>query len=338
MKIKSSFLLIIQFIALCSLYAKSHTKKPAPPPSKIKIPTLNQTLKTTGTKKIARSTKVVTINMPKCGTHLLLKCISLLGNPKLQSGYNNINHIRPNAMQWKRLNQINQFDPPMHYKGPLHVPTAGPIPKQFAAAFNSNYSLLWTHMTYTAEAEEFLNKKNSLANFFIIRDPRAMLVSMAHMVKDGWHGEHANVEDIIWDFIDGRQKHFIRWGVTVNIAYPLIWELGVTDFYKLYLPWMKAKNFYTVRFENLIGAKGGGSDEIQLQEINNIARHIGMNLSAEQITSIRNKLFGGSITFREGKIDGWKKHFTPEMITAYKETPGACQLLIDLGYEKDTNW
>ena len=281
---------------------------------------------------------VMCVTMPKCGTHLLLKCISLFNVPRMQFPYNRTNALKPTPAKWKKLNALNKFDPPHHYKGPLHIPTGGPLPQNLRLAFHSNIrDLLSYHLVYSPEAEAFLNK-HSKANFLIIRDPRAMLVSMAYMVKDGWHGEHANVEDIIWDFIDGRQKHFIRWGVTVNTGYPLIWELGVTDFYKLYLPWMKKKNFYTVHFENLIGAKGGGSDEQQVQEISNIAKHIGLSLPIEQIKAVRDQLFGGTATFREGKISGWQKVFTPEMKAAYKAVPGANQLLIDLGYEKDTNW
>ncbi len=302
------------------------------------IPTTVVTKPIQQQKKVSTQDKVVCITMPKCGTHLLLKCLSLFDIPRLESSYKSDRHVKPSPFAEALYKRVNQFDPPNHFKGRLHIPTVGPLPKILISAMaHSNQRLFWYHWPYTPEAEDFF-ARNTLSNFFIIRDPRAMLVSMAHMVKDGWHGEHANVENIIWDFIDGRQKHFIRWGVTVHEAYPLIWELGVTDFYKLYLPWMKSPHFYTVRFEHLIGAKGNGSDALQLQEIKNIANHIGVQLTAEKILHIRNQLFGGTITFREGKTGGWKSHFTPEMKAAYKAVPGACQLLIDLGYEKDDAW
>jgi hypothetical protein len=276
--------------------------------------------------------------MPKCGTHLLLKCISLFNIHQLQTDYKTDKHIKPSRFAEALYKRVNNRNPPLHFKGRLHVPTMGPLPKILLDQMeHSNNRLFWYHWPYTKEADECLSK-DTMGNFFVIRDPRAMLVSMAYMVKDGWHGEHANVEDIIWDFIDGRQKHFIRWGVTVHEAYPLIWEAGITEFYKLFLPWMKANTFYTVRFEHLIGSKGHGSDALQLEEITNIARHIGLQLDPEKLLSIRNELFGGTTTFREGTTNGWQKIFTPEMKAAYKAVPGACQLLIDLGYEKDANW
>ncbi len=321
MKLKSHILLLLQlFTAGTLLHADSQEKK-----SHHNVKTM-------------KNDNIVCITMPKCGTHLLLKCISLFESPGLTTNYDGIDNIKPSAFAEALYKRVNQYDPPHHFKGRLHTPTVGPFPKILATTMkNTKDRLFWSHWPYTQEAAKFLDNK-TIANFFVIRDPRAMLVSMAHMVKDSWHGEHANIEDIVWDFIDGRQKNFIRWGVTVHEAYPLIWELGVTDFYKLYLPWMHAKNFYTVRFENLIGNKGGGSDELQLQEIKNIATHAGVTLPLEKIITIRDQLFGGSTTFREGKTDGWKKLFSPEMKVAYKKAPGATQLLIDLGYEANDQW
>lgn len=284
--------------------------------------------------------KVVCITMPKCGTHLLIKCISLFEQPRLYLRYEGTHEAyKPRGARKKKFDQLNKFDPPHHYKGEFHIPTVGALPKLLKNfLYHSPKRLFWWHWPHTKEAEAAVVSR-TIGNFFIIRDPRDMIISMAHMVQNGWNEEHYPVvDDLIYDFIDGRQKHFIRWGVEVHSAYPLLWELGVVGFYKLYLPWMKAKKFHTVYFENLVGSKGGGSDEIQLEEIRKIANHIKVKLSPEQLKKVHDQLFGGSRTFREGQITGWKKHFTPEMKAAFKKTPGANELLIELGYEKDTNW
>ncbi len=284
--------------------------------------------------------KVVCINMPKCGSHLLIKCLSLLGISRLHATYNKPEAIQPSPQFWAFYETVKDKLPPQHFTGRFDPRTMGPISSIFKRQIdlrNTSKDLVWSHWPYTKEAADYILPR-SKAQFFIIRDPRAMLVSMAFMVSKGYRGEATDAQPIMFDFIDGRQKNFVPWGVTVNEAYPLLWEYGVVDFYKMYLPWMQAKGFYTVRFENLIGSKGGGSDELQYQEILNIAKHIGVTLSAEKITEVSDGLFGGSTTFREGQIDGWKKHFTPEMKEAFKKAPGATQLLIDLGYEKDSSW
>jgi len=281
--------------------------------------------------------KVVCINMPKCGSHLLNKCISLFGDPRLQTAYDTLEAIKPTRSFVVLYDSFKDKQPPMHFTGRFDPRTMGPISWILKGQLNSKKGFIWSHWPYTPEAEKYINLK-SRANFFIIRDPRAMLVSMAFMVSKGYQGEEADPLPIMLDFIDGRQKSFVPWGVTVNEAYPLLWEYGIVGFYKMYLPWMQAKNFYTVRFENLVGARGGGSDLAQHEEICNIAKHIGITLSEEKIKQVVVDLFGGSNTFREGQVDGWKKHFTPEMKKLFKNVPGANQLLIDLKYEKNADW
>ncbi len=284
---------------------------------------------------------VVCFTMPKGGTHLLIKCLTLFEQPGLSIPYTGRkNNFKPGPSLQAYYDKVNRFDPPRHFKGRFHTPTFGPLPDGLLSQMkvSTKNRLFYSHWPYTKETERFLSPKTT-GSFFIIRDPRDMIISMAHMVKDGYYpNQHANVEDLIYDFIDGRQKHFIKWGVEVHDTYPLLWESGVVGFYNLYLPWMKAQKIYTVRFEALVGSKGGGSDDVQYQEIDNIARHIKLTLPKAAIKKVQEQLFGDSFTFREGQIGGWKKTFTPEMKQAFKKAPGAIELLIKLGYEKDGNW
>jgi hypothetical protein len=284
--------------------------------------------------------KVLCITIPKCGTHLLRKTLSLFGMPRLADQYDNTHRIKPSRTFWALYDKLNKYDPPRHFTGVLDPRTQGAIParlKQRLKRMHTPTDLVWSHWPYTQGADKFV-QRYTRANFFIIRDPRSMLVSMAFMLSKGLRGEETDPLLLMQDFVDARKKHFIRWGVAVNGTYPLLWEYGVVDFYKLYLPWMKANKFHTIRFEDLVGSKGGGSDEAQYKTIKDMANHLGIGLSDKKIKQISYDLFGGSTTFREGRIDGWKKHFSPEMKAAFKSVPGANQLLIDLGYETDCNW
>jgi hypothetical protein len=289
----------------------------------------------------ASSDTIMCISIPKCGTHLLLKCLELLGDQRF--GY----YCKPEQKLFKK---ITSPTPPHHTKGRFYFAQLNPVPKEMIDAtltsleknitqmHNQNKIILHDHLPYFREVEDYLNAKTR-ARFFIFRDPRAMIVSMAYMIKDGWEkDQHASPQDLTWDFINSKKKHFIPWGVANHGFYPLLWEIGVVNFYRLYLPWMRANNVYTVRFEDLVGSKGGGSDAAQEKTIYGLAQHIGITLSQEKFAHVKNKLFGNSGTFREGKIDGWKKNFTPAMKKAFKKVPGANQLLIELGYEKDENW
>jgi len=95
-------------------------------------------------------------------------------------------------------------------------------------------------------------------------------------------------------------------------------------------------NILKIRFEDLVGEKGGGSSEKQSQAILDIANFLNIQLSDEQLHYVCENLYGNSPTFRKGTIGQWKLYFDEELKEIYKETHG--QLLIDLGYEKDFNW
>lgn len=91
-----------------------------------------------------------------------------------------------------------------------------------------------------------------------------------------------------------------------------------------------------VKFEDLIGARGGAKDDIQLITILNIANFLDISISQDKIRKIRNTLWGKSSTFRKGIIGDWKNYFNQEHIQLYKEKYG--YELIKLGYENDLNW
>lgn len=285
--------------------------------------------------KINKGNHIICITIPKSGTHLLHKCLVLL-NMK------GVFHPEQNGVSEKfieKIRELNKLPPPNHYKGLFHIPTVGKIPRVAVKqmAYSAQPRSFWMHWPYTGESEKIFNQYGK-ANFFMIRDPRDQLVSMVHMVYRNTNGETALFEEALIDLIDGRQQQYIPWAVEIQTAHPLMWELGVVGFYELYTPWKNSKNFYTVRFENLVGSAGQGSLDIQIQEIQNIALHLGIELSFEEALTVTENLFGGTHTFREGKIGGWKQYFTPEIKKIFKSTPGACQLLIDLGYETDNEW
>ncbi len=96
--------------------------------------------------------------------------------------------------------------------------------------------------------------------------------------------------------------------------------------------------FYIVRFEDLVGPKGGGNKERQTEEIFNLAAYINVPISREQASVYGDRLFGHmqSTTFRQGQIGSWKKALNLKQKSWIKVNFGAT--LICLGYESDLNW
>lgn len=158
-----------------------------------------------------------------------------------------------------------------------------------------------------------------------IRDPRDVVVSF---VNRSFKPALYKLED--WGQLPYEQK----------ISYILNYNESI-----YYVPLQFAYFFETlsnnpdacvVKFENLVGAKGGGSDKLQFSEIRKIADYLEIEISEEKIKSIAQNLFGGTETFKKGKIGLWKESFTEEQKEKAKELFG--ETLIKLGYEEDLNW
>ena len=268
--------------------------------------------------------RVVCVTIPKSGTHLLLKCITLLDVEGIAYKY------------WKKPRGFHLHD--LNER----------VPRPLKHAFSKDNRAITKHLVYTPEAEAFIKDK-TLANFFMVRDPRAQLVSQARTFQEHRiDGNKRSLEDLMLDIILARKENFmlsrrhldnpdLPGNIIVAIA-DLFWLEGLHGFYSRFLPWMKAEKFHTVRFEDLIGENGGGSKEKQTQEIRNIAQHLGVQLTEEKLAYVVENLFGGTGTFREGQSASWKQHFTPNVTAAFKADQRLMQLLIDLGYEKDANW
>ncbi len=277
---------------------------------------------------------VMLITIPKSGTHLLEKCLYLMDSKNLGYDYNEKFNFEE---RWK-LNNIKDQLPPDHWKGTWHPSTVSTSISKIKRNYSDKNAAYKSHMWYRDDYDYFLDGKN-FRKILLLRDPRAVLVSFANMVKDGFKPSHKiEFEDLLLDLIDGRQKNYIPWASSKHPAYPFVWEVGMCNFYKHYLPFIRSKNCLTIRFENLVGGKGGGSDELQVHEIKQIAQHVGVAVSDNKIVEIMSDLFGGSATFNQGTIDGWKKYFTPVVKEAFKKAPGANALLLALGYERDINW
>jgi hypothetical protein len=111
---------------------------------------------------------------------------------------------------------------------------------------------------------------------------------------------------------------------------------NVDERFRAVLPWLSQPFNYTTFFEKLVGARGGGSQQAQVKELTNLARHLRMACTRRDIERIPDELFGNTATFRQGSIGSWRNSFGEEHKRAFKEVAG--QLLIDLGYEKNLDW
>lgn len=167
-------------------------------------------------------------------------------------------------------------------------------------------------------------------NFLVIvnvRDLRDLLVSYVYHMSsrlDEEIGRTASLEEKLTQVLNPNLSRLGK-SIEKNVI------LGIE--------WLQRPNVIATRFEDFVGAPGGGDENKQAQVIASLANHLGISLSSQKLKQIQFNLFGNtkgprvSGTFRKGKIGSWKQHFTNVHIELFKKYWADHQLA--LGYPLD---
>ena len=262
-------------------------------------------------------------SLPKSGTHLLEKTVVLLGT----FHYGEV-HLDARLADFDNLQHSGGPVAPAGVDNPQLVPIYY-IRQKVRSLTNNEYAT--AHMPYS-ESLNSLFEKLKLRMLLILRDPRDVVVSHAHYIA-------SEPQHFFYDFYQSLSE-FARITASI-IGVPKFEEnsaicLDINRRYRNVLGWCEQPYVYTTFFEKLVGPLGNGDKKNQAQEINAIAKHLGLELQKADIQRIAENLFGDSVTFRKGKIGGWRDCFSVDNTEIFKEVAG--QLLIDLGYETDFNW
>lgn len=250
---------------------------------------------------ICTTNPFVVVTPEKTGTHLLTRALTFLTGKQ-------VFHV------WDRTTTVSELDD--------YLETAEKEDKFF-------------HMHAFPEphiVDAF--KQRGYKVIFLLRDPRDQLISVLYYIHDcRWEYENLrmdypfgklNFDEKIEEMITGE-----KFGIRVP-----------HDFFIRRIPWMDMEGLsvYTVRFEKLVGEKGGGSLMDQIDELMTLANFLTIELSIDNAQQIAEQLFGwqGLGTFRSGKIGSWKTHYNEQHITSFKRHFG--NLLINLGYESNFEW
>lgn len=266
------------------------------------------------------SQQIISISIPKCGTHLITKCISLItGRKTVEYGPDDI-----------------RYDRRYIHNGAHFTVT----PDDFTFFTHLPHNKFWlTHLLPLPEYIEQLSVTDTHSIFFLYRDPRDQIVSLMHWIRKMRKQDNGTYKstvdqlsnaELITALIQGCKLHHSDDKHTTHIV-----TNDINVRYRTYLQWQDMPGICTVRFEDLVGSQGNGSDEAQWEAVRTIALHMGITLNDYDLNRIAAHLFGRK-TFREGQIGSWKKIFTESHKKLFKEVAG--QLLIDLGYETDFNW
>jgi hypothetical protein len=222
---------------------------------------------------------IMIVSIPKSGTHLLERALCL--KPEIYRSF------------YKTLNGGN-ID--MVYGGL----------KKVVSKIKGN-QLLVSHLYYSEDAYEALMKKN-IKILFIYRNPKDVIISNAYYLAD--KSTHRLNETFKKLEMKDRIKLLIEGNENMK---------GVAWHYNKFLGWKDKPSVLSIKYEDLIGEKGGGSREKQEKILRDIFDHLEYPLSIDEFNSIVEGVFSNkSPTFRSGKNKQWETYFDDEIRERYQ--------------------
>ncbi len=238
-------------------------------------------------------------SIPKSGTNLVLQIV------KSYPGVRFYDTIILDRGIWRS----NQSDQPYLIDGIRKL-----LPRECAAA----------HLPYTAQLAEILRQQQTL-HFFIIRDPRDILISDLHFASRiaYWHPLYKDLNRMATD--DERLYALIRGFEYGNgRVHP---DFGVRM--RKYLGWIDEPGTCVVRFEDLVGTSPASILERMDRYFTEHAGWAGQSDPIKTTMSVIDP--GRSKTFRKGQPGEWRHQFSESHLLAFSEV--ASDMLQRFQYE-----
>ncbi len=185
---------------------------------------------------------------------------------------------------------------------------------QYRLKGESTPSFLWYHFwEFNPQSVKFSSNHKFILNTRDIRDLAISLTeycietNLNPFLGNGPSEDQAHRDWLALPYLDKIKALF----------QPEIWEKSrlykECEALETFLAQTPNDRIYLTSFEKLVGPQGKGDRGIQRREIKNISNFLGIQLSYAQINRITDSLFGGTRTFRQGRIGRWKELFNDEL-------------------------
>lgn len=234
--------------------------------------------------------KVFINSLPKSGTNLLGKCFELLD-------FKLVDHIGSRAYLRNKFLRICGLTLGQGYIIGIDTPievSKSRIDNKLLRLQDGQF--ITAHVGYTSSILEKILENNILP-ILITRDPRAVLSSFVHyVVKEKKHVLHSHFISLSeQERFLAALKGFSANGVKLHSLRERCLSLD---------SWIRSEDVLKIKFEEIVGVKGGGNSDKQLKCLENIFEFTGSDLN--KIKLVQENLFGpGTITFRKGRVDAW---------------------------------
>lgn len=240
----------------------------------------------------SKAPSIVCISIPKSGTHLLERALCL--HPDL----------------------YRKLLPTLHVN---NIEIYGGLASVLENLRNGQ--IVVCHLRYSREDEALLAGASSRV-VFIHRDPRDVLVSeVFYAMKRKTHWAHEVYAKL------PHMRNRLRVAIEGDPTGQLV---GIRHKLERFAGWLDSDCF-SLCFEDLIGAKGGGEASTQSETLTSLHDYLGWGTSKEYSNELSRKLFGvSSPTFRKGQIGQWKQYFDDELTGLFNREVGS--LMQRFGY------
>jgi hypothetical protein len=271
--------------------------------------------------------RIVANSIPKSGTNLMARLLTLLGFEQTsEMGIRSRLVAGPFSPARKLLRARSKEKVTIGVTSPQRIDRRW-LGRRLSRVPDGCF--VTAHCVYSPELASLFAEER-MRVVCILRDPRDVAVSQMHHIKQ--RKRHPIHEAFVALPSDNER-------LLVSIRGGLLGMremLSLDERYRRFLGWQDDDNAMLVKFEDLVGPRGGGSAETQRRTVERVARHVGLEPDERMMRTVEENIFGVSNTFRKGQIGGWREEFSEEHARAAREIAGA--LLVELGYEADTEW
>jgi len=267
--------------------------------------------------------RVILLSPPKSGTHLLSDCLALM--PKMM-------------FSGRRLALREYYAPGKPNGGRSDPPKA-------TRALDENRirrflggcpqgMFVTTHAPFHPTLRDLIGDLR-FKQVLLLRDPRDVVVSNMFFTK---HRPDVQYHEYYVEVLKSDEERIMAtirgFGQHEGTDHP---RESIREMFEGYTPWLDDPSTLVVRFEDLVGPRGGGVSAKQLEEIKRIADFVERPISNEHAKRLAHNMYSRtSLTYRKGIIGDWQNHFTEDHRRVFKRVAG--DILITLGYEKSTEW
>lgn len=289
---------------------------------------------------------VLVNSLPKSGTHLLERALMLLGVTNREATRSLPRRVTDrlglsappfiehrSARRWSRVHlQGERYGPdaghsiPVGVFSPIYVPA--PVMVSWLRPAVSG-AFVKAHLPYDPGLATLFDQTGTRP-ITILRDPRAVVASMVPYVLDAGNFRHGLKQEFQMRSEEERIDFVIEGGTAQN-GQPL---LSLAEAFASVLDWSRHPGSLVVRFEDLVGPRGGGSAEALEVTLEAITGHLGIALTPEIRARMDEVFDPNSPTFRGGRVDGWRERLSPGQVARIEAAVGP-ELFARAGYAVD---